>query len=121
MRITKKERKVNANKFYRTFMESNCKQAAIVVQRFESSNPNINRCQFLAVTSTLAFGEKPIVIAESSFGIAGCFEEMLQSIRDIEPLRRKSYWDDGFNEWLEETYKFRITYKDGLVFMFERR
>jgi len=38
-------------------------------------------------------------------GIAGCFMELL---------------DDVFNGWFEETYKFRITYKDGLVFMLEK-
>ena len=32
----------------------------------------------------------------------------------------KTYFDDCFNDWLEETYKFRITYKDGLVFMLEK-
>ena len=25
------------------------------------------------------------------------------------------------NDWLEKTYNFRITYKDGLVFMLERK
>ena len=109
MRTTKKERKENANKFYNSFIGGNCKNAAIVVKRFDSSsNPNINRCQFLAVASPLAFMEKPLVIAESV-------------IDNIKPGVQKMYYDDGFNDWLEKTYNFRITYKDGLVFMLERK
>ena len=118
-KTTKKERKENANRFYNMFMNSNCNQAAIVVERTESSNPNINRCRFIAVPSTLAFMENPIVIAESVSWITGCFMELLD---DIKPRRgtEKTYFDDGFNDWLEEMYKFRITYKDGLVFMLEK-
>lgn len=33
---------------------------------------------------------------------------------------QKTYFEDGFNDWLEENYRFRITYKDGLVFMLEK-
>lgn len=80
-RTTKKERKENANRFYNMFMNSNCNQAAIVVERTESSNPNINRCRFIAVSSTLAFMENPIVIAESVSGITGCFMELLDNIK----------------------------------------
>lgn len=99
MRTTKKERKDNANKFYNSFMSGNCKNAAIVVKRSDSSNPNINRCQFLAVTSTLAFMEKPLVIAESVMGIDGCFIELLGNIK---PGVQKTYYEDGFNNWLEK-------------------
>lgn len=116
-RTTKKERKENANLFYSTFMNSNCNQAAIVVERTESDNPNINKCKFIAVPSTLAFMETPVVIAESVFGMEGCFMEFLKNIK---PCEQKTYFDDDFNDWLEETYKFRITYKDGLVFMLEK-
>lgn len=80
-RTTKKERKENANRFYNMFMNSNCNQAAIVVEKTESSNPNINRCRFIAVPSTLAFMENPIVIAESVSGITGCFIELLDDIK----------------------------------------
>lgn len=80
-------------------MNSNCNQAAVVVNRLPSNNPNIYRCQFFAVPSTLAFMEKPIVIYGGP---------------------QKSYYENGFNEWLEKTCKFRITYKDGLVFMFQK-
>lgn len=117
MRISKKEREENARAFYQTFMNSNCKQAAVVVHRQKSSNPNITRCQFYAVLSALAFGETPVVIAESNFGFYGCFNEFLSSINKIP---QKSYYDDGFNEWLEKEYHFRISYRDGLVFMFTK-
>lgn len=120
MRISKKERKENALKFYNMFMNSNCDKAAIVVQRTESkTNPYVNRCQFLVVPSTLAFMEKPVIIAESNvLGIEGCFMELLEFIK---PCKQKTYHEDGFNEWLEKTYGFKITYKGGLVFMLEKR
>lgn len=120
MRISRKERKENAKRFYNMFMNSNCNKAAIVVERTESkTNPNINRCQFLAVTSTLAFMEKPVIIAESNvLGIEGCFMELLDFIKPCK--QRKTYYDDGFNNWLMETYGFEITYKDGFVFMLEK-
>lgn len=114
MRTTKKERKENANKFYNSFIGGNCKNAAIVVKRFDSSsNPNINRCQFWAVVPPLT-----LVIAESVMGINGCFSELLGNIK---PGVQKTYYEDGFNDWLEKTYNFRITYKDGLVFVLERK
>ena len=120
MRISKKERKENARRFYDIFMNSNGKKAAIVVERTESkTNPNINRCQFLAVPSTLAFMEKPVIIAESNvLGIEGCFMELLDFIKPCK--QRKTYCEDGFNEWLMKIYGFEITYKDGLVFMLEK-
>lgn len=119
MRSSKKEREQNAKRFYHIFMNSNCNKAAIVVQRSESTtNPNVNRVQFLAVPSTLGFMEKPVVIAESSaHGIEGCFMELLGFIKGG---TQKTYYEDGFNEWVEENYNFRITYKDGLVFMLEK-
>lgn len=120
MRISKKERKENARRFYNMFMNSSCKKAAIVVERTESKiNPNINRCQFLALPSTLAFMEKPVIIAESNvLGIEGCFMELLDFIKLCK--QRKTYYEDGFNKWLMEIYGFEITYKDGLVFMLEK-
>lgn len=119
MRITKNERKENARKFYNTFMNSNCNQAAIVVEEPNSSNPSICRCRFLAVRSTFAFMEGPLVIAESGLGISGCFMEFLESI-GLDIGTQKPYFDEGFNDWLYKTCKFRITYNDGLVFMFEK-
>ncbi len=117
MRTSKKERKENALKFYNMFMNSSCNKAAIVVKRTNSSNPNINRCQFLTVPSTLAYMENPVVIAESTLGIEGCFMELLGFIKKC---RQKTYYENGFNEWLMRTYGFEITYKDGFVFMLEK-
>ena len=98
MRTTKKERKENANKFYNSFIGGNCKNAAIVVKRFDSSsNPNINRCQFWAVVPPLT-----LVIAESVIGITGCFIELLENIKNIKPGEQKMYYEDGFNDWLEK-------------------
>lgn len=118
MRITKKERKKNANQFYNMFMNGSCDEAAIVAQKCVSTNPNINKVQFMAVPSSVIYGT-PVVIAESNFGLTGCFAELLQNIHP-EISQEKSYFDDGFNDWLERNYHFRITYKDGFVFLFSR-
>ena len=50
--------------------------------------------------------ENPIVITEPMSGIAGCFMELLD---DIKPRRgtEKTYFDDVFYGWLEETHKFK--------------
>ena len=90
MRTSQKERKENARRFY-------------------------NR--FIAVPGSLASMEKPIVLAESPSGMVGCFMEFLDNIKHCKQV---SYYDDGFSSWLYDTYHFRITYRDGLVFMFER-
>lgn len=119
MRISKKQRKENAIRFYQSFINGYYYKTAIVINRIKSSNPNINRCQFLTVPSTLAFMEEPIVIAESVFGIDGCFKELLSFLKS-DNIVKKSYFDDDFNEWLKENYNFEITYKDGLVFMLEK-
>ena len=79
MRITKKERKKNANQFYNMFMNGSCDEAAIVAQKCVSTNPNINKVQFMAVPSSVSYGT-PVVIAESNFGLTGCFAELLQNI-----------------------------------------
>lgn len=119
MRTTKKGRKENAKQFYSTFMNGSCTKAAIVVRRYESTtNPNVNRVQFLAVTSGIGYGN-PVVIAESiTHGVEGCFLEFIESIKG--GIRQITYFDDYFNEWLEETLGCWISYKDGLVFMLER-
>jgi len=117
MRISKKERKENALRFYNMFMNSSCNKAAIVVKRTNNINQNISRCQFLAVPSTLAYMENPVVIAESILGIEGCFMELFGFIKNC---KQKTYYEDGFNEWLMKTYGFEITYKDGFVFMLEK-
>lgn len=119
MRTTKKERKNNAKQFYAAFMNGCSTKAAIVVKRYDSTtNPNVNRVQFLAVPSGLAYGN-PVVIAESNaLGIEGCFIEFIGFIKG--GIKQKTYFEDGFNEWLEENVGCRISYKDGLVFMLDR-
>ncbi len=115
-RTTKKERKENARNFYSILMNGNCNKTAIVVRRIDSTT-GYCKCQFLSVISNVAWGNATI-IAESMFGVEGCFKELLSNIRpDVE---QKSYYDDDFNSWLEEKYKFHISYKDGLVYMLER-
>ena len=96
MRITKEERKKNANQFYNMFMNGSCGEAAIVAQKCVSTNPNINKIQFMAVPSSVSYGT-PVVIAESNFGLTGCFAELLQNIYPGIP-QEKSYFDDGFND-----------------------
>lgn len=93
MRTSQKERKENARKFYNMFMNGNCKNAAVVVERPESTNPNICKCRFIAVPGSLAFMEKPIVLAESPSGMVGCFMEFLDNIKHCKQV---SYYDDGF-------------------------
>lgn len=119
MRTSKAARKENARRFYKTFMNSDCNKVAIVVQRNESTtNPNVNRVQFLAIVPVLAFMKRPVVIAESGTdGIKGCFMELFGFIKDVP---QKLYYEDDFNEWMKDTYGFEITYKDGLVFMLEK-
>ena len=29
------------------------------------------------------------------------------------------YWEDGFCDWIYKEFQYRITYKDGIVFMLE--
>jgi len=116
--MTKKERISNARKFYNMFMFSNCNKAAVVIKHVESSNPNINRIQFWAVPSTVAFMEGPVIIAESKLGVQGAFTEFLDSINPVRPSL--NYFDNNFNDRLKKHYKFRITYNDGFVMMFEK-
>ncbi|MCC2253589.1 hypothetical protein LKD70_03910 [Ruminococcus sp. CLA-AA-H200] len=65
----------------------------------------------------MAFMDDPVVISESTFGIEGCFIEPLEAIK---PCIQKTYFEDGFTEWLKREYGFEITYKDGLVFILEK-
>lgn len=51
-RTTKKERKENANRFYNMFMNSNCNQAAIVVERTEITNKIITESVYDNRTET---------------------------------------------------------------------
>ena len=94
MRITKKERKKNAEQFYNMFMSGCCNKTAIVAQKCVSTNPNVNKVHFMAVPSSISYGT-PVVIAESNLGLTGCFTELLQNIHP-EIVQEKSYFDDGF-------------------------
>lgn len=116
MRISKKEREKNAKQFYNMFMNGCNTKAAIVAKRINSSNPHVSRCQFLAVP---AFGwETPVVIAESNFGIEGCFIELFKFLNP--GVEQKTYFEEGFDSWMKENFQCQITYKDGFVFMIER-
>jgi len=81
MRTTKKEREANAKTFYQSFMAGACKKAAVVIERWQSQNPNESKCRFWAIASQLAYMSSPVVIAESNIGIEGCFIEFLGTIK----------------------------------------
>ena len=115
--MTKKERKENALRFYNSLRNSSSKKVAIVIERKESANPNINRCRFYAVPPTTWLGNGPILIADSVLGIEGCFIELLGNIKSCP---QKTYWEEGFSDWLNKEYGFRITYNDGFVIMLEK-
>ena len=56
-----------------------------------------------------------------TLGIEGYFKEFLEFLKNgYESMEQKLYWDNGFNEWLNGIYGFKITYKDGFVFMLEK-
>lgn len=114
MRTSKKNREDNARLFYNFFMYGNMNKAAIVVRRIENNRGQDIKCQFL----TNVLSDKPIVIAESTSGIEGCFMELLESIN---PCPQITYFEDGFNDWLFKTFRFWIVYNDDLVIMLKRR
>lgn len=116
-RIAKQERKENAVKFWNCF-QNGADQMAVIVKRNESTtNPYVNRTQFVAVCSL--YKDIPVVIAESvTHGIEGCFMELLQNIRNIP---QTTYFEDGFKDFLKKEYGLIITYNDGLVIMLERK
>lgn len=118
MRISKKEREKNARQFYENFVNGFSDKAAIVVRRYDSTtNPNVNRVQFLAVISGTSYGEPNVIAESSTLGIEGCFMELFGFLKGG---KQTTYYEDGFNKWMKETYGFEITYKDGLVFMLEK-
>lgn len=116
MRTTKKERQENARKIYNALRHGSYVKIAVLVNRENSSNPNVKRCQFLAV-NPLGGSDKPIIFAESNLGISGCFIEFISSFYDGV---QKNYFEDGFNEWLSKTLHFRISYNDEYIMMLER-
>lgn len=113
MRINANERKNNARQWYSLLM-SDYNKSAVVIRRYESSNPNIFRVQLLACNT---FGT-PVVIAESVDGISGCLLELFQNIKRTDVIR--TYHENDFNDWLYDNYNLYLTYHDGLVLMFER-
>ena len=114
MRTNAKERKGNARQWYSRLINSYNSKSAVVVQRYESSNPNISRVQLLACN---AIGT-PVIISESIDGLTGCLYELLQNIKKLDTVR--TYHENDFNDWLLENYNIYITYNDGMVLMFER-
>ena len=116
MRTTKKERQENARKIHYALMQGNYNKIAVVVNRIDSSNPNVSRCQFLAV-NPLSGSDKPIIFAESTLGITGCFIEFISSFYDGV---QKDYFEEDFHNWLAKTLHIRITYNDGYIIMLKR-
>lgn len=114
-RTNAKERKNNAKQWYSLLINSCNSKSAVVIQRYESSNPNINRVQLLACNTI----GTPVVIAETMDGLTGCFYELLKNIKPLDVIR--TYHESNFNEWLSENYNLYLTYNDGMVLMFERK
>lgn len=114
MRSNMKERKDNAKQWYSLLINGYNSKSAVVIRRYESSNPNINRVQLLACN---AIGT-PVVIAESVDGKTGCFYELFQDIKKLNVT--KTYHENDFNDWLLENYNIYLTYNDGMVLLFER-
>lgn len=114
MRSNMKERKDNAKQWYSLLINGYNSKSAVVIRKYESSNPNINRVQLLACN---AIGT-PVVIAESVDGKTGCFYELFQNIKKLNVT--KTYHENDFNDWLLENYNIYLTYNDGMVLLFER-
>lgn len=114
MKTNAKERKSNARQWYSLLMNSDNSKSAVVVQRYASSNPNINRVQLLACNTV----GTPVVISESIEGLTGCLCELLQNIKKLDTV--KTYYENDFSNWLLRNYNICITYNDGMVLMFER-
>lgn len=109
MRTNQKERIENA-KVYNTILCQHHK-GAIVVEKRNSSNPNIVRTRFWVCNT---YGT-PVVIAESVSGIGGCFMEYFKNIGY--KGKQVEYVDHGFVDWIYKEFGYTIDYKDGLVFM----
>lgn len=112
-RTTQKERTENSKVF--NVMLCQHHKGAIVVERTDSSNPNIVRSKFIACNT---YGT-PVVIAESVDGIAGCFMEYFKNIGY--KGKQVSYFDDGFEDWIKKEFGYTIEYKDGLVIMLNQK
>lgn len=114
-RTTQAERKANAIKFYDSLKSSG--KAVVVVERTESTNPNLVPCKFISAASSI-FKDDPIVIAENkALGREGCFYELFENIKPIFP--QKGCFEEGFTDWVYENYGIKITYDDGYSMIFE--
>lgn len=109
MRTTQKERTENAKAYNAMLCQHH--KGAIVVERRDSSNPNIVKTRFLACNT---YGT-PVVIAEDVNGIVGCFMEYFKSIGY--KGKQVEYFDDGFADWIYKEFGYTIDYKDGMVLM----
>ena len=114
MKTNAKERRCNARQWYSQLLAGCNAKSAVVVQRHESSNPNIRRVRLLSCI----FLGTPVVIAESVDGLAGCIRELLQNINKTDKV--KDYCECDFKTWLEEQYGLYLSYDDGLVLIFEK-
>lgn len=83
MRTNAKERKNNARQWYSLLINSYNSKSAVVVQRYKSSNPNINRVQLLACNTI----GTPVVISESVDGVRGCLYELFQNIKQLDAVK----------------------------------
>lgn len=117
MRTTKAERKTNARQFYQSLQNSN--RAVVVRERIKSSNPNCNHVRFItARASVLKNSGEVYVIAEGAhLGSEECFYEFFSNIKPIYP--QKTYYEDGFKEWVNANYGIKITYDDGNTMIWE--
>lgn len=114
-RTMKKERQENARKIYNALLQSYHNRIAVIVNRTDSSNSNVSKCQFLAV-NPLSESNEPVVFAESNWGMTGCFNEFISSFYDGEQI---NCFEEGFDEWLSKTLHLMITYDDGYILMLE--
>lgn len=117
MRVTKADRKKNAREWWNN--EYNNKKLAFYIERKESSNPNICKTQFIARTHGFGFDCANEVIAESNFGVSGCFNELFSSIAGKNVSIE--YYSENFASSLNKELKCKITYNDGLIVMIEKR
>ena len=58
------------------------------------------------------------MIAEGSgLGVEGCWIEFFKGILGNVP--QKTYFEDGFKDWVEENAGFTISYYDGMAYIVE--
>ena len=117
-RTKKSDRQKNARQFYQTLKDGYATRAVVVVEKRDpTSNSNLSRTRFWAVTGNTI--GSPDIIAESSIlGKEGCWAEFTEAV-----LGKKApmgYYDNGFKEWLSKNLGLRITYDDGFAYILEK-